>query len=90
MNRNLKLGIFGFGVVGQGLYHVLEETKGIKAEILKICVKDPDKKRPLPMEFFTYKKEDVLENPDDISKLVLERGLDAGTAFEILSIEFDR
>ena len=24
---------------------------------------------------------DVLENPDDISKLVLERGLDAGTAF---------
>ncbi|GJM30583.1 MAG: UPF0365 protein [Cyclobacteriaceae bacterium] len=30
---------------------------------------------------------DVLENPDDISKLVLERGLDAGTAFEILSID---
>jgi uncharacterized protein YqfA (UPF0365 family) len=30
---------------------------------------------------------DVLENPDGISKLVLERGLDAGTAFEILSID---
>jgi len=30
---------------------------------------------------------DVLENPDKISKLVLERGLDAGTAFEILSID---
>jgi uncharacterized protein YqfA (UPF0365 family) len=29
----------------------------------------------------------VLENPDKISKLVLERGLDAGTAFEILSID---
>ncbi len=29
----------------------------------------------------------VLENPDRISKLVLQRGLDAGTAFEILSID---
>ncbi len=33
----------------------------------------------------TYK--DVLENPDNISKRVLEKGLDAGTAFEILSID---
>lgn len=29
----------------------------------------------------------VLENPDSISKLVLNKGLDAGTAFEILSID---
>ncbi len=29
----------------------------------------------------------VLENPDSISKRVLERGLDSGTAFEILSID---
>ena len=31
--------------------------------------------------------EDVLENPDIISKTVLDRGLDAGTAYEILSID---
>ncbi|WP_019946995.1 flotillin-like protein FloA [Hymenobacter aerophilus] len=30
---------------------------------------------------------EVLENPDKISKLVLSKGLDAGTAFEILSID---
>jgi uncharacterized protein YqfA (UPF0365 family) len=30
---------------------------------------------------------DVLENPDSISKLVLHKGVDAGTAFEILSID---
>ncbi|HOQ51480.1 MAG TPA: flotillin-like protein FloA, partial [Candidatus Atribacteria bacterium] len=30
---------------------------------------------------------EVLENPDSISKTVLEKGLDAGTAFEILSID---
>ena len=33
----------------------------------------------------TYKT--VLENPDSISKVVLNKGLDAGTAFEILSID---
>jgi uncharacterized protein YqfA (UPF0365 family) len=33
----------------------------------------------------TYKN--VLENPDQISKVVLNKGLDAGTAFEILSID---
>ncbi|MCL2008894.1 MAG: flotillin-like FloA family protein, partial [Treponema sp.] len=33
----------------------------------------------------TYKK--VMENPDNISKTVLAKGLDAGTAFEILSID---
>ena len=33
----------------------------------------------------TYKS--VLENPDSISKAVLSKGLDAGTAFEILSID---
>ncbi len=30
---------------------------------------------------------EVLENPDSISKVVLEKGLDSGTAFEILSID---
>ncbi|MDP8235807.1 MAG: flotillin-like protein FloA, partial [Candidatus Erginobacter occultus] len=33
----------------------------------------------------TYKR--VLENPDSISQRVLEKGLDSGTAFEILSID---
>ena len=34
-----------------------------------------------------HSHKEVLENPDKISKLVLQRGLDAGTAFEILSID---
>jgi uncharacterized protein YqfA (UPF0365 family) len=33
------------------------------------------------------KHSEVLENPDDISKVVLEKGLDSGTAFEIISID---
>jgi len=35
----------------------------------------------------TASHEEVLENPDKISKIVLDKGLEAGTAFEILSID---
>lgn len=35
----------------------------------------------------SHSHKDVLENPDKISKAVLAKGLDAGTAFEILSID---
>jgi homoserine dehydrogenase len=81
MSKNLKLGIFGFGVVGQGLYHVLEETKGIKAEILKICVKNRNKKRSLPEHYFTFDKEDILENPE--VDVVVELIDDPIAAYEI-------
>lgn len=35
----------------------------------------------------SHSHKEVLENPDKISKLVLSKGLDSGTAFEILSID---
>lgn len=35
----------------------------------------------------SHSHKEVLENPDMISRLVLQKGLDAGTAFEILSID---
>lgn len=35
----------------------------------------------------SHSHKEVLENPDKISKTVLDKGLDAGTAFEILSID---
>lgn len=82
MRKHLKLGLFGFGCVGQGLYHVLEETQGIKAEIKKICVKHRDKKRLLPADYFTYEKNDILTNPD--IDVVVEMIDDAAAAFEIL------
>ena len=82
MNKNLKLGIFGFGVVGQGLYHVLEETKGIKAEIQRICVKDPDKERPLDTHYFTFEKNDILDDPE--VDVVVELIDDPEAAFEIV------
>lgn len=82
MKKNLKLGLFGFGCVGQGLYHVLHETHGIKAEIKRICVKNKDKKRNIDDNFFTFQKEDIL-NDSDID-VVVELIDDANAAFEIV------
>jgi homoserine dehydrogenase len=82
MRKNLKLGLFGFGCVGQGLYHVLHETKGVKAEIKRICIKTPGKPRSLGTDMFTLYKEDILLDPD--IDVVVELIDDAVAAFEIL------
>lgn len=82
MRKNLKLGLFGFGCVGQGLYHVLHETKGFKAEIKKICVKTKNKPRPLGEDIFTFRKEDILLDPE--IDVVVELIDDAAAAFEIV------
>ena len=44
MNSKIKIGLFGFGTVGQGIYKVLEKTKNTHAEIKRICVRDVNKK----------------------------------------------
>jgi homoserine dehydrogenase len=82
MRKKLTLGLFGFGCVGQGLYHVLEETHGLKAGIKKICVKDRNKKRPLGGELFTFQKEEILNDPE--IDVVVELIDDAEAAFQIV------
>jgi homoserine dehydrogenase len=81
-HRHLTLGLFGFGCVGQGLYHVLDETQGIKAEIKKICVKNRNKPRTLPEDIFTFNKEDVLNDP--AIDVIVELIDDANAAFDIV------
>ncbi len=60
---NITIGLFGFGVVGQGLHAVLERTPGLNARIGRIAVKDRHKARPLPAELFTFDKQDLLDGP---------------------------
>lgn len=83
MSKKLRLGVFGFGVVGQGLYDVLHKTKGINAEVVKICVKHKDKPRPIPAEYFTFDKNEILN--DDSLDVVVELIDNADEAFEIVS-----
>lgn len=82
MRKQLTLGLFGFGCVGQGLYHVLEESQGIKATIKKICVKNKDKARPLGPELFTFDRKDILDDPE--IDVVVELIDEAEAAYEIV------
>lgn len=88
MKKNLKLGLFGFGCVGQGLYHVLHETHGVKAEIKKICVKNRTKQRPIPESFFTYDRDEILNDPD--IDIIVELIDDANAAFEIVKASLQK
>lgn len=81
--KQLNIGLFGFGVVGHGLYEVLEKTPALKASIKNICVKNKDKQREISAEHFTYDKNDIL-NDDEIN-VVVELIDDADAAFEIVS-----
>ena len=44
-NEKLVIGLFGFGVVGEGIYKVLLQTPSLQAQIKKVCIKHPEKKR---------------------------------------------
>ncbi|MGE0566713.1 MAG: homoserine dehydrogenase [Bacteroidia bacterium] len=83
MASNLKIGLFGFGCVGQGLYHVLNNSKGFTADIVKIAVKDKSKRRPLDEKLFTFDKHEILDNPE--INLIVELIDDADEAFQIVS-----
>jgi len=80
--KNIKIGLFGFGCVGFGLYEVLAKTPSINAQIKNICVKDPTKKRPISPEHFTYNKDALLE--DTSINTIVELIDDADAAFEIV------
>ncbi len=84
----MKIGLFGFGCVGQGLWKVLHETRGVKAEIGRICIKNPEKPRPLPAHFFTTNPDDILNDPD--IDIVVELIDDAEAAFKLVSAALER
>lgn len=62
--KNLVIGLFGFGVVGEGLYKVLQQTPSLRAKIKKVCIKNMHKKRNAPEELFTTDISDILNDPE--------------------------
>ena len=81
--KQLTIGLFGFGVVGEGLYKVLQQTPSLKAHIKKVCIKNYGKKRNAPVSLFTTDKDELLNDPD--INVIVEVIDDADAAFEIVS-----
>lgn len=82
MSEKLKIGLFGFGCVGQGFYNILQQSKHVNAEIIKIGIKDTHKKRNLPDSIFTLSKDAILQ--DDRVNIIVELINDPEEAFTIV------
>ncbi len=82
VSQKLTLGLFGFGVVGKGLYDVLQSTPALQATIKKIAIKDASKKRAIAENHFTTDASELL-NDEDIN-VIVELIDDADAAYEIV------
>src|SRR5579863_2917732 len=82
-HKQLTIGLFGFGVVGEGLYKVLQQTPSLKATIKRVCIKHAGKKREAPAELFTTDREILLNDPE--INVIVEVINESGPAFEIVS-----
>ncbi|MFI5152365.1 MAG: homoserine dehydrogenase [Chitinophagales bacterium] len=82
-HKQLTIGLFGFGVVGEGIYRVLQQTPSLKASIKKVCIKNASKKRNAPAELFTTDKQVLLDDPE--INVIIEVINETEPAFEIVS-----
>lgn len=80
MNK-IKIGLFGFGVVGQGIFQVLSKSRNAHAEIVKICVRS-NKPRSIDASYFTTDPEVILSNPE--IDLIVEVIDDAAASYKIV------
>jgi len=86
----IKIGLFGFGTVGKGIYEVLCKSKNAHAEIVRICVRDITKPRPEHVDkaLFTDRPGDILDNSD--INLIVEVIDKAEPAFAIVKAALER
>ena len=82
-HKQLTIGLFGFGVVGEGLYKILQQTPSLKASIKKVCIKNPEKKRDAPAALFTTNRNELLSDPE--INVIVEVINESEPAFEIVS-----
>lgn len=80
--NKIVIGLFGFGVVGEGIYKVLQQTPTLQASI-KNMYKRPNKKREAPAELFTTNYNDLLE--DEEINVIVELISDAKQAYTIVT-----
>ena len=85
--QKLNIGLFGFGVVGEGIYKVLEEKSQLNAKIKKIVIKDSTKERNAPLELFSTDMASII-NDNEIN-VVVELISDAEAAYNIIKKAFE-
>ncbi len=87
-HKQLTIGLFGFGVVGEGIYQVLQQTPSLHASIKKVCIKHAEKKRNADAHLFTTDYNEILNDPQ--INLVVELIDDADEAYKIVTTAFKK
>jgi homoserine dehydrogenase len=82
-DKILQIGLFGFGVVGEGIYKVLQQTPSLSAAIKKVGIKHAEKERNAPAALFTTRYEEIVNDPE--IDIVVELIDDSKEAFKIVS-----
>ncbi|MDQ3071744.1 MAG: homoserine dehydrogenase [Bacteroidota bacterium] len=81
--KTVTIGLFGFGVVGSGLYQALLQNPRPGTSIKKVCIRNPEKERKASANLFTTDPNLLLEDP--AINLIVELTDDAEAAFKIVS-----
>lgn len=85
--KKIKIGLFGLGTVGRGIFEVIGKAKNAHAEIRKICVRDISKPRDESlrgaMPILTDRMEDIFSDPE--INLVVEVVDNADASYRIVT-----
>ncbi len=82
IQTKLNIGLFGFGVVGESLWQVLQNSTTLNAGISGVCIRHPEKARNAPASLFTVDAQQLLN--DDSINVIVELIDDAEAAYEIV------
>lgn len=85
MNQEIKIGLFGFGTVGQGVYRVITSAKNAHASIRRVCVRNINKERDIetPHGLLTDDADDIFNDPE--INLIVEVVDDASASYRIVT-----
>jgi len=81
--QRLRIGLIGFGCVGQGFYDIVQRQPNLGLVVTRIAVKSPAKPRTLSAERFSFRADDLLADPN--LDLLVEVIDDPAEAFRLVS-----
>ncbi|MDE6437866.1 MAG: homoserine dehydrogenase, partial [Muribaculaceae bacterium] len=84
-DKTIRIGLFGLGTVGQGIFSVIRRARNAHAEIRRICVRNLDKPRGIEVDpaLLTTRPEDILADPE--IDLIVELIDDAEASYAIVT-----
>lgn len=83
--KQIKIGLFGLGVVGRGIVQIIKDARNAHAEIHRICVRDINRPRPIqvPREILTDNPDDIFNDPE--INLIVEVISDAEASYRLVT-----